>query len=169
MDVTTLTFCVNDEAVYLALKRRGFGVGKLNGYGGKNRLGEPILETAHRELRQETWKSEQHPETGIFARREDFLYRARLQFFFADQLKVLCHIFLLNNWEGEPSDDNEEMAPHRLVRFDQLPFEKMWPADHVILPRLFEGETFTGKVYFDKNGTAAQLYNFESKKILRLP
>jgi hypothetical protein len=35
MKITTLCFCLKNDLVLLAMKKRGFGTGKWNGYGGK--------------------------------------------------------------------------------------------------------------------------------------
>lgn len=35
MKLSTLCFCLHGDQVLLAMKKRGFGAGKWNGYGGK--------------------------------------------------------------------------------------------------------------------------------------
>ena len=51
MKPTTLVFVRRDDgAVLLGKKRRGFGVDKWNGFGGKVRSGESLRQAAAREL-----------------------------------------------------------------------------------------------------------------------
>ena len=49
----TLVFVSRDGQVLLGLKKRGFGEGLWNGFGGKVNEGETILEGAIRELNEE--------------------------------------------------------------------------------------------------------------------
>ena len=42
--VLTLVYIRDDENILLGLKKRGFGTGKWNGFGGKVQPGETILE-----------------------------------------------------------------------------------------------------------------------------
>ena len=51
--VLTLLMIVRDGRVLLGLKKRGFGEGFLNGFGGKVEPGETVDEAALRELREE--------------------------------------------------------------------------------------------------------------------
>ncbi|MDO8590857.1 MAG: NUDIX domain-containing protein, partial [bacterium] len=53
MRLTTLCFLVRDDEVLLAMKKRGFGVGKFNGVGGKVTAGESVLEAMIREAKEE--------------------------------------------------------------------------------------------------------------------
>jgi 8-oxo-dGTP pyrophosphatase MutT (NUDIX family) len=45
---------VTDGEVLLGMKKRGFGVGKFNGFGGKVESGESVPDAAVRELREES-------------------------------------------------------------------------------------------------------------------
>ena len=63
MRPTTLCFPVrSDGKLLLGRKKRGFGVSKWNGFGGKIEAGEDFLQCAVRELQEET---------GLIAREED--------------------------------------------------------------------------------------------------
>lgn len=44
----TLTVIRSEESLLLGLKKRGFGKGKINGFGGKVEKGETILDAAIR-------------------------------------------------------------------------------------------------------------------------
>ena len=50
---TTLLFLLKDKQILLAEKKRGFGVGKYNGIGGKLEPGETLTQTMIRETQEE--------------------------------------------------------------------------------------------------------------------
>ena len=49
-----LIFILRDRQVLLGLKKRGFGKGKWNGFGGKVEVEETMLESVLRELEEES-------------------------------------------------------------------------------------------------------------------
>ncbi len=51
--ITTLVLIVKDGNVLLGMKKRGFGEGNWNGFGGKVQEGETIPQAARRELLEE--------------------------------------------------------------------------------------------------------------------
>ena len=51
--VLTLVLLRQENRVLLGMKKRGFGVGKWNGFGGKLEPGETVVEAAAREVREE--------------------------------------------------------------------------------------------------------------------
>ena len=51
--VLTLVFLRREGEVLLGMKKRGFGEGKWNGFGGKVEAGETIVEAAAREVKEE--------------------------------------------------------------------------------------------------------------------
>ncbi|HMS91425.1 MAG TPA: NUDIX domain-containing protein, partial [Candidatus Absconditabacterales bacterium] len=51
---TTHVYVFNSKGqILLGMKKRGFGMGNRNGFGGKNHEGETIIQTALRELSEE--------------------------------------------------------------------------------------------------------------------
>ena len=50
----TLVFVLKPGHVLLGMKKRGFGVGKWNGFGGKMHADESMVECAARELHEES-------------------------------------------------------------------------------------------------------------------
>ena len=52
--VLTLVLLREENRVLLGMKKRGFGVGKWNGFGGKLEPGETVVEAAARELEEES-------------------------------------------------------------------------------------------------------------------
>ena len=139
MKVSTITFLVKDDSVYLALKKEGgFGAGYLNGYGGKVGAGETIKQAAVRELEEESGvKTEKIEEIAIID-------------FFDDQEQVFeCHVFFAKEWEGEPKE-TKEMGPPKLYKLNDMPYEEMWKADRTWLPLVFSGEKIRAEAYYKK-------------------
>ena len=71
----TLCYIVREDHVLLGMKKRGFGVGKWNGYGGKVNPKESIIQAALRELTEET---------TITAEQDQCEKVAEIDFHFAD-------------------------------------------------------------------------------------
>src|SRR3989344_8079112 len=97
-----LTLCVvhDHPRVLLGLKKRGFGEGRWNGFGGKIQDGETIEEAARREMEEES---------GIVA--INLEKAGILTFEFKDDPTLLeVHLFKIHDFEGEPIE-SEEMRP----------------------------------------------------------
>ncbi len=135
--VTTLCVVSRRKKVLLGMKKRGFGAGKWNGFGGKISDGGSIDEAAVRELKEET---------GITAHEVE--KRGIINFTFKnDPLAIEMHIFAVNGFDGEPRE-TEEMAP-RWFNANEIPLGEMWPDDKYWLPLFFEGKSFKGHFLFD--------------------
>ncbi len=138
-----LTLCLVHEGdhVLLGMKKRGFGNGLWNGFGGKVEQGETIEEAAIREL---------HEEAGIHATQLD--KRGCLLFIFENDPTTLeIHVFRIDAFSGEPIE-TEEMAP-RWYHMHAIPLEQMWPDDKHWYPLYLEGKKFTGTFYFSDQNT----------------
>lgn len=153
MKQSTLCFCLRSDQVLLAMKKRGFGVGKWNGYGGKVGQGEEPNDAAIRELKEE---SELTSRVGCLVQ------VAIIRFFFEDEPVFECYVFLTKEWEGEPRE-TEEMAP-RWFPLDGLPFEEMWPADRLWIPLVLAGEKIRAEVRFNKEGTEVLEFTYNPLK-----
>lgn len=132
----TLVFLVkkaDDESVSqvcLALKKRGFGEGKWNGVGGKVEAGETCEEAARREAKEEIGV-----EVGPLQK------VGELAFYFSHNpaWDQLVHVYLCDEWEGEPAE-SEEMAP-KWFDAEELPLEHMWVDDPHWLPHVLGGKS----------------------------
>lgn len=134
----------------LGMKKRGFGEGRWNGFGGKVHEGEAIEEAAKRELTEEA---------GIFA--EDLQKRGILEFTFQNNPEVLeVHVFCATRFAGEPAE-TAEMRP-QWFSIANIPFERMWPDDKFWLPLFLEGKKFAGSFLFQDADT---LLNHELREL----
>jgi 8-oxo-dGTP diphosphatase / 2-hydroxy-dATP diphosphatase len=133
-----LTLCIVQQGdnVLLGMKKRGFGEGRWNGFGGKVKEGEGIEEAAKRELREEA---------GIVA--EDLEERGLLKFTFQnDPVMLEVHVFHTPHFTGELVE-TEEMRPQWFEK-KRIPFEHMWPDDKFWFPLFLKGKKFKGRFLF---------------------
>ncbi len=152
MKQATLCFLVDSagEKLLLGMKKRGFGAGKYNGYGGKPNDGESIEETAVREL---------YEEAGVTVRREDLEKVAELDFTFTYRAEwnQLVHVYVARVWEGHPAETEEMTA--EWFPFLELPYHKMWNDDSIWLPLVLAGKKVKGSFVFgEDNETIANYY-----------
>ena len=133
-----LTLCIIHQhpKILLGMKKRGFGAGRWNGFGGKINDGETIEEAAKREIQEEAGiKVDSLDKIGI------------INFEFKGNPEILeVHIFKSNSFWGEPIE-SEEMKP-QWFHIDEIPFEEMWPDDIHWIPLFLEGKKFKGKFLF---------------------
>ena len=141
MKKATLLFLIDDHRILLAMKKRGFGVGRWNGVGGKPQKNESVTETAVRECQEEIQVTPLNIKTS-----------AKLNFYFPETRKEWNQqviVFVCKTWQGQPTE-TEEMAP-KWFNIDKLPYEKMWSDDKFWLPQVIKGQYVSADFYFDNN------------------
>ncbi len=150
MQAVTLCLLVKENKILLATKKRGFGVGKLNGIGGKVEKGETIELAAAREVREEI---------GVVVDPAKMEKVGNVEFYFKDKPEwdQKMHVFLVKDWEGEPKE-SEEMAP-RWYSHNEIPFDAMWSDDKHWLPAVLAGKKVEGKFYFVNEGAKIDDYD----------
>jgi ADP-ribose pyrophosphatase YjhB (NUDIX family) len=155
MKQTTLSFLVKESEVLLAMKKRGFGVGKWNGVGGKLKENEGVLVAAAREIKEEI---------GVDVALEDLKNVGTLTFRFDGKpdWSQTCQVFIVREWKGE-STESEEMRP-QWYAVDKLPFGEMWVDDPLWLPNVLAGQVIDGKFLFTGDGSTL----LDHKIVLRL-
>ncbi len=113
----TLCFILTPARILLGQKKRGFGVGKWNGYGGKVEGSESLEEACKREVLEEVGLRVELKPAGFV------------------QVKSLSvHLFTANKFLGMPLE-TEEMRPKWFMR-TELPWDQMWETDRLWLPSL---------------------------------
>ena len=146
-----LTLCIihQQAKVLLGLKKRGFGAGRWNGFGGKVESGETIEDAAKRELLEEA---------GIIV--ENLEQFGTLEFSWEGKPEILeVHIFKALDFKGEPAE-SEEMKP-QWFDVSEIPFDKMWPDDKYWFPLFLADKKFNGKFLFGENDVVLE-HNLEA-------
>ncbi len=145
-----LTLCLIHQhpQVLLGLKKRGFGEGRWNGFGGKLEENETIEEAAKREVLEEIGiEIKEMEKKGIIT----FEFQN-------DQEDLEVHIFHVSEFEGEPTE-SEEMKP-QWFNINEIPFDEMWSDDKHWVPLFLKGKKFRGKFLFD-NADSNNILNSE--------
>lgn len=119
------------------MKKRGFGQGRWNGFGGKIESGETIKQAAKREVLEESGiKVLELKKSGV------------INFEFFGNPEILeVNIFSCQNFSGIPKE-SEEMKPE-WFDIDKIPFDKMWSDDKYWLSLLLAGKRFKGEFLFN--------------------
>lgn len=136
-----LTLCIIHQGnrVLLGMKKRGFGVGRWNGFGGKVLPDEAIEDAARREAMEEA---------GIIV--GDLEKIGILEFEFVGNPELLeVHVFKATDFTGDATE-TEEMKPQWFA-IHEIPYKNMWPDDMYWMPLFLEGKKFKGKFLFGKN------------------
>lgn len=138
--VLTLCLAIRDEKILLGMKKRGFGMGRWNGFGGKVEPDETIEEGAKREMLEECGVSiEKMERVGI----HEFEFDSKR----GEILEV--HVFQVDEFSGEP-EETEEMKPQWFA-FSDIPYTEMWADDIHWLPLFLEGKKIRTKFLFGEN------------------
>ncbi|MDD5606499.1 MAG: 8-oxo-dGTP diphosphatase [Candidatus Pacebacteria bacterium] len=136
-----LTLCVIHQhpKILLGMKKRGFGAGRWNGFGGKLEKGESIEQAAKRETKEEIGiEIKNLNKVGII----DFQVK--------DDPEILqVHIFRSEEFLGEPTE-TEEMKP-QWFHIDEIPFKEMWQDDLYWMPLFLKKKKFKAWFLFDKD------------------
>ena len=131
-----------DGRVLLGMKKRGFGAGRWNGFGGKVEPGESVYDAAVREVIEESGVTP----TGIKK-------IGNIIFSFENDPKLLeVHVFKATGHTGEPVE-TEEMRPQWFA-YGAVPYDQMWSDDEYWIPLLFADKPFRAKFHFDQPSNA---------------
>lgn len=154
MRTVTLCLAMKEGKILLAMKKRGFGMGKWNGCGGKIQEGETIETAAVREMREEA---------GLIVDPASIDKVGQIEFHFKDkpEWNQKMHIFLVKNWNGE-AQESEEMKP-QWFDINKIPFDAMWPDDKHWLPMVLAGKKVEGSFNFVNEG--AQIDGFDIREV----
>ncbi|KAI0824816.1 NUDIX hydrolase domain-like protein [Trametes gibbosa] len=153
-EYTNAFIIIDDQKMLLGLKKRGFGVGLWNGFGGKVDPGETPAQAAVRELEEEA---------GITAP----LKQCGTLFFVVDGVDTAFNIsvFSAHEYSGDVIETDEmrpewfsiqdsllprstTAGPTETHELPQIPLEKMWADDEFWMPLMFARRYFVGRADF---------------------
>jgi len=128
--------------VLLGLKKRGFGEGLYNGFGGKVEDSDKSIKSAAiRELKEES---------GLQVEEDNLTEVARLIFTIQGIERTLkAHVFIAAAWKNHEYE-TEEMIP-KWFKFHAIPFDQMWADDSFWLERVIHGESLTAQFSFESD------------------
>ncbi len=127
--------------ICLAMKKRGFGINKWNGVGGKVNLNtESIEEAAQRETKEEI---------GVLIKELNKVAEIHFYYLNNPDWNQVGHIYFVENWTREP-EESEEMSP-KWFSVNELPFKDMWPDDIFWLPEVIKGNLLKAVFTFGDN------------------
>lgn len=140
--VATLCFPVRGNEVLLAEKQKKIGAGLLNGFGGKADPDDRDIDhTNAREVEEEigiVLRSVRKVGEITFTNPSDD----------AELRLMQVHIFLADEWEGEPAETDEAK---KLAWYDieELDYSKFLAADQLFLPQIFAGKIIRGEIVYN--------------------
>ncbi|CCM01228.1 uncharacterized protein FIBRA_03276 [Fibroporia radiculosa] len=138
--------------ILLGYKKRGFGRGLWNGFGGKVDSGETFLQAACRELEEEAGITAPLEHRGtIFFKNADTKEAAHIEVFYADEYSgsIMETDEMRPQWfsidaDAEPSNTTSDLQP--------IPFGQMWEEDPMWFPLMLSKRPFAGRVDFGPDG-----------------
>jgi 8-oxo-dGTP pyrophosphatase MutT (NUDIX family) len=139
----TLCYLRRGNTVLLQRKARGlFGEGKWNAPGGKMLMGELPERAATREM---------HEETGLKV--SGLRFHGILNFHLGETKKLDQSVFLFSSQRFTGKMQANDEGELRWFSAHRMPYDKMWPGDHLWIPLMLEGKSFVGDFYFTDNYT----------------
>lgn len=127
----------SNPKILLGMKKKGFGQGKWNGFGGKVEKNEGIFDAAVREVKEEC---------GLEILNAKFVGFITFEYEIDKKAPMHVHIFKSEEFAGDPIE-TAEMIP-QWFEIDEIPYEKMWKDDVYWYPYLFADKYFYGKFLF---------------------
>ena len=147
--IETLVIVNKDSRILLGKKKRKFGSGKYNGFGGGvEDSDKDIYDTAIRETEEES---------GIVLINPEMMGRI-LFHFDSDEQDHDVYFFRANQYLGIPRETDEMTT--KWFNIDNIPYDNMWPDDKYWLPALLSDNMFLGNFTFDSNNIIAN-YNLD--------
>jgi 8-oxo-dGTP diphosphatase/2-hydroxy-dATP diphosphatase len=139
----TVGLILEGDKILLGMKKKGFGVGRWNGFGGKfdGSKDKSIDDTVDREFWEESSiKVLEHEKMGM------------IDFEFEGQDEILqVHFYRITKYYGKPME-SDEMMP-KWFEIKDIPYDLMWPDDKYWMPIFLKGKKFWGKIYFKDQNT----------------
>jgi 8-oxo-dGTP diphosphatase len=135
----TIAFLVTETKVLFGYKKTGFGSNKYLGIGGKIEAGESEIQAAAREIKEEIGVT-----NPVLKKVGDFSFLFPEKPHWSQQV----HVFLCQNWEGDPVE-SEEIRPEWFDK-QKLPLTHMWDDAQFWLPAVLNGHSLKGTFTFSE-------------------
>eukprot|EP01102_Stenamoeba_stenopodia_P000811 TRINITY_DN10758_c0_g1_i1.p1 TRINITY_DN10758_c0_g1~~TRINITY_DN10758_c0_g1_i1.p1 ORF type:complete len:173 (-),score=22.20 TRINITY_DN10758_c0_g1_i1:16-534(-) len=152
--LTTLCYFLNPQKdeILLGRKKRGFGVDKYNGPGGKVEKGESIEDATKRECQEEC---------GLLP--TSLQYQGVIDFIFLEKevWNNRCYIFKCTEWTGDLVETEELEC--KWYKTSDIPYSKMWPDDSIWIPKMLSGEPTFYRFSFTSDGALVDTIQLSSK------
>lgn len=152
----TLCLIIRNNQILLGKKKRGFGEGKYNGFGGKfdPTQDKTIEDAAIRELGDES---------GILVDLENLIKVGEIEFYFpelkAEKWNQKVHIYQISEYSGTPSE-SEEMTVE-WFDINKMPYKNMWETDTHWLPFVLSGKLIRAKFYFNEDCETTKSFDIQ--------
>lgn len=131
------------KEVLLGMKKRGFGEGKWNGFGGKVEPGETVEAAAIRELQEES---------NLTVAPAELHQRGYLVFEMQQSKKLMkVWVFEASKFDGTP-EESDEMRPQWYAETD-IPYHLTWADDQYWMPYLLQSKQFDGHFVYSDDET----------------
>lgn len=128
-------YIIDRDRILLVEKKKGHGMGKWNGPGGKVENETPE-ECLIREVREE-----------IGVEVKEFHKVGTILFYSVNEEDWLVHVYRITKYEGKPLE-TEEVKP-RWFKIGEIPFDRMWEDDRHWLPYVIENKPFEAEFKFE--------------------
>jgi len=156
MRIETVTILYQHPRILLGMKKKKFGIGKYNGFGGGLEENETLEQCAIRETFEETGK-------GIIIQNPERMGKILFQFETGEK-DHLVYFFRASKYTGE-FQESEEMT-QEWFNINQIPYDRMWSDDKHWLPLLLDNTKFLGNFIFDANHQIRRYALQEAKTIV---
>lgn len=161
--IGTATYLVRDGKVYLPIKLTVVGIGKRFTYGGKVEPGETILQSAKRELLDES--GIEVDEIQLKHMGTVYLYKGKEK---DDVPFYKVYFFVCNDFIGEPSVDERELTDVQAFPIDDLPLKDLKAGDEFFMIPILQEKKVAGWVWFE-NDDVCHDHDIQTVEELSLP
>jgi len=152
----TNVFIVNQNRLLLGYKKRGFGKGKYNGFGGKVEPGETSIEAAQRELREEAGvQAPLYPAGTLLFLSEGEEWAFHIDIYRADTFTgtITESDEMRPEWFAFSADpDSQDTGTSEPESYRPIPFDDMWDTDRFWMDLLLSKTLFYGRADFGRQG-----------------